>query len=70
MTCMARMADDSCVIGCIPLGKARIIPSTCAGSLARECSSCVSESTSALVGTSPVSSSQKRPGRGAGGGSG
>ena len=57
--CSARIADDSCVIGCIPFGKLRIIPSTWVGSFARACSSFVSASACSFVGTSPVSSSQK-----------
>ena len=58
---MARIAEESWVMGCMPFGKARIMGSTCAGSVARECSSAVSASVCAFVGTSPVSSSQKSP---------
>ena len=41
--CIARIADENCVIGCIPFGNARIIPSTCAGNFARSWRSAVSD---------------------------
>ena len=60
-TCIARIAVESCVIGCICLGSERMSDSTPGGSADRRRSSVVSDDASCCVGTSPVSSSHSVP---------
>mmetsp|Transcript_4056 Transcript_4056/g.9827 ORF Transcript_4056/g.9827 Transcript_4056/m.9827 type:complete len:203 (-) Transcript_4056:213-821(-) len=63
--CIAVMAIVNCVMGCVLGGRASSTLMTCGGSVARLRSSAERPSTCALLGTSPVMRSHKRPsGRG------
>mmetsp|Transcript_105027 Transcript_105027/g.303881 ORF Transcript_105027/g.303881 Transcript_105027/m.303881 type:complete len:218 (-) Transcript_105027:7-660(-) len=57
--CRASMHTESCVIGCISVGKVAKVATTFAGTALLAWSSCVSSRTSSSAGTSPVNSNQK-----------